>query len=71
MTAMNSLMTAAAAIVPYTIWTSSGAEESVAQMMPVKTNETPECGSSVRPRYFLTVSGMWVIFAPVIAPSIQ
>lgn len=69
MTAMNSLMIAAAAIVPWTIWTSCGCEASVVQMMPVKTRNTPLCGRSVRPRYFCTVTGRRVALAPKRAPK--
>lgn len=47
MTAINSLMTAAAAMVPCTIFTNSGVEESVEQMIPVNTKDTPEWGNNV------------------------
>ena len=45
------------------------AGESTEHTIPVNTRDTPECGSSVSPRYFLTVTGMPVIFAPVLAPK--
>ena len=69
-TAMISLMTAAAAIVPLTIEARSGLTgSSTAQMMSVNTSDTPECGSSVSPCYFCTVSGRCVAFAPKRAPK--
>ena len=37
--------------------------------IPVKTKETPEWGSNVNPKYFLTVSGDLVILAPKYAPK--
>ena len=36
--------------------------------IPVNTRETPEWGSSVKPKYFFTVSGAWVTAAPKYAP---
>lgn len=33
--------------------------------IPVKASKKPEWGNSVRPRYFATVSGNFVIFAPI------
>ena len=45
------MIIAAAAIVPWTICTNSGAEDNVEQMMPVNTKDKPECGKSVKPRY--------------------
>ena len=54
----------AAAIVPWRMPTRSGREAKVAQAIPVKTRETPEWGSRVRPRYFCTVSGIFIALAP-------
>lgn len=51
-TAIISLITAAAAMVPFTITARSGWEAaSTEQMIPVKTKDTPEWGSRVSPRY--------------------
>lgn len=44
-------------------------EISVEQIIPVNTSDTPEWGSSVRPRYLHTVSGICVSFAPLLAPK--
>lgn len=64
MTAMISLITAAAAMVPCTILAHSGAGAFKTETaMPVNTKETPEWGRRVRPRYFLTVSGDFVMLA--------
>ena len=69
-TAMISLMTAAAAMVPWTMAEHSGAgPDSMETVIPVKTRETPEWGNRVRPRYFLTVLGEWVIQEPKYAPK--
>lgn len=68
-TAMISLITAAAAIVPCTMLASSVFVARVEQAIHVKTSETPECGSNVRPRYFFTVSGIFIAFAPSLAPK--
>ena len=68
-TAITSLMTAAAAMVPWMIWAHSGAGPcSTDTAMPVNTRDTPECGSRVKPRYLRTVSGAWVTAAPKYAP---
>ena len=58
-------MAAAAAIVPWMMEAHSGAGPSrMETAMPVKTRDTPEWGSRVKPRYFFTVSGAWVMEAP-------
>lgn len=68
-TAIISLMTAAAAIVPVTIAASSGSDSASTELIiHVKTNETPECGSKVSPRNFCTVIGILQSFAPILAP---
>lgn len=68
-TAIISLMTAAAAMVPVTMDANSGSEVTRTELtIPVKTKETPECGSRVNPRNFCTVTGILVIFAPNLAP---
>ena len=36
--------------------------------MPVNTSDTPECGSNVNPKNFLTVCGACVTDAPKYAP---
>lgn len=70
MTAMISFITAAAAIVPCIIRAHSGAgPDRTETAIPVNTRETPEWGSRVRPRYFLTVSGDFVTDAPKKAPK--
>lgn len=64
-TAIISLITAAAAIVPCMIFALSGAGvESTETAIPVNTSDTPECGSNVSPKYFFTVSGDLVTLAP-------
>ena len=70
-TAIISLITAAAAMVPFTItarddWPPPSKE---AQTIPVNTSDTPEWGKRVNPRYFWTVSGIFIHFAPNRAPK--
>lgn len=54
-TAIISLIIAAATIVPDTIVASDESkEDKVVVAIPVNTKETPEWGSRVKPRYFVT-----------------
>ena len=69
-TAMISLITAAAAMVPWMIFAHSGAGPvSTDTAIPVKTRDTPEWGSKVKPRKFRTVLGDLVTAAPKNAPK--
>ena len=53
--AIISLIIAAATIVPDTILASEASiVSSVVVAIHVKTKDTPECGSSVNPKYFVT-----------------
>lgn len=64
-------MIAAATIVPDTIDAREGAiDESVVIAIPVNTRETPECGSNVKPRYFVTEGSALVNLPPIYAPPI-
>ena len=64
-------MIAAATIVPDTMEASDGSiEVSVVTAIPVKTRDTPECGSNVKPRYLVTEEQAFVIFPPKYAPPI-
>ena len=57
-------------MVPWMMAAFSGAETARAEAdIPVNTRETPEWGSRVRPNYYLTVSGGWVILVPNRAPK--
>lgn len=68
-TAIISFITAAAAIVPRSTVAEAGSKTlKVVLAMPVKTSETPEWGNSVSPKYFFTVFGKPVFFAPKKAP---
>lgn len=68
-TAITSFITAAAAIVPCIIFAHSGAGPFKTETaIPVNTNDTPECGSNVSPKYFFTTCGERVIAAPKNAP---
>ncbi len=68
---MISLMIAAATIVPDTI---EAREVSIAAKVetaiPVNTKDTPEWGSYVNPRYFVTEGSAFVILPPQYAPPI-
>ena len=62
---MISLIMAAATMVPDMIDASEGSiGVKVAEAIPVKTNDTPECGKSVKPKYFVTAGAAFVIFPP-------
>ena len=62
---MISFMMAAATIVPEINAASSGSIALNAfTAIPVKTSDTPECGSNVNPRYFVTVGSAFVILPP-------
>ena len=70
-TAIISLIIAAATIVPDTIAASEGSMEfSVVTAIPVNTKDTPECGSNVNPRYLVTVGYAFVSLPPRYAPPI-
>lgn len=45
-------------------------DESVVVAIPVNTKETPECGSKVNPKNFVTVGSAFVNFPPMKAPPI-
>lgn len=65
-TAIISLIIAAATIVPDTIAASEGSKaDNVVVAIPVNTSETPEWGSRVKPRYFVTAGGALVNFPPI------
>lgn len=70
-TAIISLMIAAATIVPETIEAREASiDVNVVTAIPVNTKDTPECGSNVNPRYFVTVEGALVNLPPIYAPPI-
>ena len=58
-TPINSLITAAVAIVLWIIWV-AGVETAI----PVNTKDTQECGNSVKPRYLMTVAGHIIKVTP-------
>lgn len=70
-TAIISFIIAAAATVPDTTDAEEGSKpDSVDTAIPVKTSDTPECGRSVNPRYFVTVGAAFVSLPPRKAPPI-
>lgn len=70
-TASISFIIAAATIVPDTIDEREGAkEERVFVAIPVNIKDTPEWGSSVNLRYFVTVGSALVSFPPIYANPI-
>ena len=71
MTAIISLIMAAATMVPDTMVAYEGAkDDKVVTAIPVKTNDTPECGNNVKPRYLVTVGTALVSLPPRYAPPI-
>ena len=70
-TAIISLIIAAETIVPDIMVANDGSiKVIVLTAIPVNTNDTPESGSQVKPKYFVTFGSAFVHFPPKYAPPI-